>query len=312
VERGRKVGQIEVPAVRTAGLAGTTGVKQMTYKTVLVSLNDTARVPALLEAACRIASQNDAHVIGLYVIPAARIYPEMDIAMVPTIFDAHRKKFEAERETVRHAFEERTRRDGISAAWECFDSGSSEVTEGTLEHARLADLVILSQIDAKGDGCIEPELVERIIMECGRPVLVVPQKARFNGSGQGIASRIVVGVNATRESTRAMFDALPLLQSADETRLVWVDPYRSSGETGAVPGADEAAVLARHGVKAISEPMLTNGTNPGEALLTRTTDTGAGLLVMGAYAHSRMREYIFGGATRHVLEHMTVPVLMSH
>jgi nucleotide-binding universal stress UspA family protein len=58
--------------------------------------------------------------------------------------------------------------------------------------------------------------------------------------------------------------------------------------------------------------MLTNGTNPGEALLTRTTDTGAGLLVMGAYAHSRMREYIFGGATRHVLEHMTVPVLMSH
>jgi nucleotide-binding universal stress UspA family protein len=109
-----------------------------------------------------------------------------------------------------------------------------------------------------------------------------------------------------------MFDALPLLRLVKETRLVWVDPYKESEAAGSVPGAEEAAVLARHGIKAVAEPMMTDGYNAGEALLMRANDLGADLLVMGAYAHSRMREFVFGGATRHVLEHMTIPVLMSH
>lgn len=71
-------------------------------------------------------------------------------------------------------------------------------------------------------------------------------------------------------------------------------------------------MLARHNIKAVAEPMMTDGHNAGEALLMRAHDLGADLLVMGAYAHSRMREFVFGGATHHVLANMTIPVLMSH
>ena len=149
-------------------------------------------------------------------------------------------------------------------------------------------------------------------MESGRPVLIIPRTGHFAPLGEGIVEKAVVGINGTRESARAMFEALPLLKRVKETRLVWVDPYRQSGEAGEVPGAEEAAVLSRHGLKAVAEPMMTDGRNAGEALLMRANDLGADLLVMGAYAHSRMREFVFGGATRHVLEHMTIPVLMSH
>jgi nucleotide-binding universal stress UspA family protein len=103
-----------------------------------------------------------------------------------------------------------------------------------------------------------------------------------------------------------------MLKFAKEVRLVWVDPYKDREESGDVPGAEEATVLSRHGVKAVAEPMMTDGRDAGEALLMRATDLGADLLVMGAYAHSRMRQYVFGGATQHVLANMSVPVLMSH
>jgi nucleotide-binding universal stress UspA family protein len=140
-------------------------------------------------------------------------------------------------------------------------------------------------------------------------VLIIPKQGHFAPRGEGIAEKAIVGINGTKESSRAMFDALPLLRLVKETR---VDPYRQSREAGEVPGAEEAAVLSRHGIKVVAEPMMTDGRNAGEALLMRANDLGADLLVMGAYAHSRMREFVFGGATRHVLDHMKIPVLMSH
>ena len=89
-------------------------------------------------------------------------------------------------------------------------------------------------------------------------------------------------------------------------------PYKERHESGEVPGVEAATALARHGVKATAEGLAAGDINAGEALLQHVNDLGAELLVMGAYAHSRMREYIFGGATRHVLVHAKVPVLMSH
>jgi nucleotide-binding universal stress UspA family protein len=213
---------------------------------------------------------------------------------------------------VRKKFEARVKQDGLKAEWRAVDSNYPDIAESAIVHSRSAELVITSQIERGPDGDIERDLIVRLILESGRPVLIIPRQGHFAPRGEGIAEKAIVGINGTKESSRAMFDALPLLRLVKETRLVWVDPYKQSREAGEVPGAEEAAVLSRHGIKAVAEPMMTDGLNAGEALLARANDLGADLLVMGGYAHSRMREFVFGGATRHVLEHMTIPVLMSH
>lgn len=284
----------------------------MPLKTILVLLNDSGRTQQLLDAASPLAVQFDAHLVGLYILPAAKVYSDVGMVAAPMVFEGYRDLFKSKLEEVHKKFEARTKQDGVSAEWRAVESNFPEIAGGAIAEARSAELVISSQIDYGPEGSIERDLVVRLIMESGRPVLVIPKKGHFAPRGEGIAEKAIVGFNGTRESSRAMFDALPLLRTVKETRLVWVDPYRQSGEAGEIPGAEEATVLSRHGIKVIAEPMMTTGRNAGEALLMRANDLGADLLVMGAYAHSRMSEFVFGGATRHVLEHMKIPVLMSH
>ena len=284
----------------------------MPLKTILVLLNDSGRTEQLLDAASTLARQFDAHLVGLYILPAAKVYSDIGMVATPMVFEGYRDLFKSKLEEVRKKFEARAKRDGLNAEWRTVDSNFPEIADSAIAHARSAELVVTSQIDYGRDASIERDLVVRLIMESGRPVLIIPKKGHFAPSGEGIAEKAIVGINGTKESSRAMFDALPLLRLVKETRLVWVDPYRKSGEAGEIPGAEEATVLSRHGIKSVAEPMLTDAQNAGEALLMRANDLGADLLVMGAYAHSRMREFVFGGATRYVLEHMTIPVLMSH
>ena len=275
-------------------------------------MNDTSHTKQLLEASSAIARRHNAHLIGLYVLPAAKIYSDVGMLATPIMFEGYRDLFKQKLETVRTDFEARIKLDGLKGEWRVVDSSYPDIAESAIVHSRLVDLVITSQIDRGTDGSIEQDLAERLIMEAGRPVLLIPKKGHFVPPGEGIAEKAVIGINGTRESARAMFDALPLLKFVKETRLVWVDPYTQRGEAGEVPGAEEAAVLSRHGIKTVAEPMMTDGHNAGEALLMRANDLGADLLVMGAYAHSRMREFVFGGATQYVLANMTIPVLMSH
>ena len=284
----------------------------MTYKTILVLLSDTRRTQQLLDASSAMARQFDAHLIGLYVLPAARVYSDVGMLATPVLFEGYRDLFKSKLEGVRKKFEARVKQDGLKAEWRAVESNYPDIAESAIAHSRGAELVITGQIDRGPDEDIERDLVVRLILESGRPVLIVPKQGRFAPRGEGIAEKAIVGINGTKESSRAMFDSLPLLRLVKETRLVWVDPYRQSREAGDIPGAEEATVLSRHGIKAVAEPMMTGGQNAGEALLMRANDLGADLLVMGAYAHSRMREFVFGGATRHVLEHMKIPVFMSH
>ena len=284
----------------------------MPLKTILVLLNDFGRTEQLLDAASPLALQFDAHLVGLYILPAAKVYADISMVAAPMIFEGYRDLFKSKLAEVRKKFEARAKQEGLKAEWRTVESNFPEIAESAIAQSRNAELIITAQIDNGPDGSIERDLVVRLILESGRPVLIIPNKGHFAPRGEGIAEKAIVGINGTKESSRAMFDALPLLRLVKESRLVWVDPYRQRGDAGEIPGAEEAAVLSRHGINAVAEPMLTDAQNAGEALLMRANDLGADLLVMGAYAHSRMREFVFGGATRHVLEHMTIPVLMSH
>jgi nucleotide-binding universal stress UspA family protein len=173
---------------------------------------------------------------------------------------------------------------------------------------RSADLVMVSATNTDEITGVERDFVEQVVMAVGRPVIVLPAK----GDARILLKEIVIGWDGGREAARAAFDSLPLLKAAEKVRVVRIDPQKDPALRGSVAGADLAEALARHGVKAEVQGYPTDGLDEGQALMRCAEDTGAGLIVMGAYGHSRLAEFIFGGATRFVLNRMNRPVLMSH
>ena len=280
----------------------------MPFKTILLSLNQVSRSDTLIDAAVSLASAHDAHLIGLYIIPAPRIYPAMSAHVTPVVLDEAKIFFEERASKCRETFDEAARKADVRAEWRKYESSSANIADGVIEHGLQADLIMVSQANDEGNDGIENDFCERVVMEVGRPVLMIPQIGSFDTIG----SNIVIGWNSTREAARAVFDAMPMLEKSQAARLIWVDPLDSGGKAGNLPGSEMATTLARHGVNSTAEAMPTDGIGPGNALLNRASDIGADLIVMGAYGHSRMREFVFGGATRTILDHMTVPILMSH
>ena len=280
----------------------------MSYKTILVSLNDIGRSDVLISSAVKLAAKHGAHLIGVYVIPAPRIYPAVSAHVQPVVLNEAKIFFEERADQSKSAFNEAARLAGVEAEWRRVESSSADIADGVIEHGLQSDLVIIAQRNDEGNDGIEGDFCERVVMETGRPVIVIPQ----SGDIKEIGEHVIVGWNASREATRAVFDAMPMLEASDETRLIWVDPQKEEHKARNLPGAEMAATLNRHGVKSTAEAMPTDGIDSGDALLNRASDLGADLIVMGAYGHTRLREFVFGGATRTMLDHMTVPVLMSH
>lgn len=278
----------------------------MSYKTILVHVNDERRVAGLIDAAMQIGSRFDAHVTALYVMPPMPTY-------APTLFGAGLMKagyaaLKEASERVRMAFEEASRGRSVVPEWILVDPVERKVADCVLEHARAADLVIVSQSDPGFSLSSELDVPERMVIESGRPVLIIPHAGRFPEIGK----RVTVAWNMRREASRAVFDALPLLKAAERVRIVWVNPQREPELAKDLPGTDIANTLARHGVTCEVATAVASDISVGDVILSGLTDDSADLLVMGAWGHSRMREIVFGGATRHILAHMTVPVLMAH
>jgi len=174
--------------------------------------------------------------------------------------------------------------------------------------ARYADMLILNQ-DGEGDDALAlGGFVDSAIIEVGRPVLVVP----FIGASVPLNGKVLVAWNGSREATRAVNDALPLLKAAKEVQVVCIDPLTTEEEDSPLPGAELCHHLATHGVRADSNVISSGQIDSCNALLSHASDYGANLIVAGAYGHSRLRELVLGGMTLNLLKHMTVPVLMSH
>ena len=182
------------------------------------------------------------------------------------------------------------------------------MAEIVISQGRTVDLIVVSQADEDWPSSVMLDATERIIMESGRPVLVIPN----NGRQLTRLTRAVVGWNGRREATRAVFDALPFLKQVDEVKVLCVNPQEEGGMEEDLPGAEICSALSRHGVRCEATEVARPRIGVGETLLSRFKEFDADLLVMGAYGHSRFREFVLGGASRHVLQHMMVPVLMSH
>ena len=283
----------------------------MSYKTVAVHLTDEHRLPGVLGAALRIARSEGAHLIGLAVIPPIIVVPGSE-GMAGDVIEEHRDVYRQELGRMRKAFAEATAGPDVSAEWreiDCeTDNPFGDVGTVALKHMRSADLVVASQANPGWAFSGALDVAETLILNSGRPVLMLPRSAGATESGR----RILVAWNARREAARAVFDALPLLKSADEVKITWVDPESERRAAGDLPGAEIAETLARHGVRCETVAAAGDARNVGAALLATTKAQSCDMLVMGCYGHSRLREMVFGGASRHVLAHMATPVLLSH
>jgi nucleotide-binding universal stress UspA family protein len=195
---------------------------------------------------------------------------------------------------------------GITTEWR---EREGDVAEIASLHARYADLVIVGQMEpGLPAGHSARALPERLLLGVGRPILVVPYAGVFTTVGE----RVLVAWNASREATRAVNDALPLLQRASQVTVLAINPRGGVSGDGDVPGADLALHLSRHGVKAEASWVPAQDIEVAAMLLSWACDCQADLIVMGGYGHSRIRELVLGGATREMLQIMTVPTLMSH
>lgn len=280
----------------------------MSYKTILVSLNEVGRVAELVAAAVTLGRDTGAHVSGLYVVPAVQVYPSVGFEAAPQVFEGNRTFFKDNAQRVKQLFEEAMRREELPHDFHQIDARTPVIADEVIVAGRSADLVVVSATNPDEITGVERDFVEQVVMAAGRPVVVLP----YQGDAAISLKEIVIGWDGGREAARATFDALPLLKKATKVRVVRIDPQKDASLRGSVAGADLAESLARHGVKAEAQGYPTEGLDEGQALMRCAEDCGAGLIVMGAYGHSRLAEFIFGGATRFVLNRMSHPVLMSH
>jgi nucleotide-binding universal stress UspA family protein len=282
----------------------------MSYKSIVVQLDMSARAHPRLEYALHLARQFDAHLTGVFsaFTPDPRSFYVM--AGAADYYEEHRKTRQERRGALERIFHAELLRADVRGQWLDYPDSAGEAVP---RYARYADLVVAGQDDPDDpESFIADHFPETLVMTCGRPVLFIP----YTGVFPTLGANIMVAWNGSRESARAVQDAMPLLQRAEKVTVVRLN--ESKGEPGAsranrIPGADIALLLARHDVKA--EVAALDGVSDipmGDMLMSRASDLGADLIVMGAYGHSRWQELVMGGATRTLLESMPVPVLMSH
>ena len=279
----------------------------MTYKTLIVHVDNSKHCDKRLDVAIRLSRKFDAHLTGVYALPDPYVGPYMTDGYVPLpIMEQQVERGLELADQAETMFNTVVQKAGINAQWESTHGHPGDVIS---QHSLCADLAILGQPDPDDSvGYLNPDLPAEVTLASGRPVLIVP----YIGIRQSLGKNIMVAWNTTRESTRAVNDALPILRLADKVSVMAVDPAREDPEHNDIPGADIALHLARHGVNAEAMRAFSKELEVAHVILSRIADIGADMLVMGAYGHSRMRELIMGGATREILRHMTVPVLMSH
>ncbi len=286
----------------------------MSFKDILVHIDETPRCATRLNLAASIARRHEAHLTGIFVLenPGADLFygagmPFAGGGGVDQMVNNMRSELATRAETAGQAFRDLARREGLRSEWRVVDGDTAEILG---LHARYADLTVVAQPDesvAYKGGSADAILVN-VMLSSGRPVLAVP----YAGSFDVIGERVLIAWNASREATRAVNDALPLLRDAKSVTILAVNPKHGIDGHGDVPAADIALHLARHGIRAEAAHTIAKDIGEGDALLSYAADIGADLIVAGGYGHSRVREMVFGGVTRTLIQEMTVPMLLSH
>lgn len=259
------------------------------------------------DVACALAGLEGGHVTGLVavsvitpVVGTMNYFPE-------AVYDSLREAASAAAQQLHGQVDACLARHDVASEARVADTIWLTSPETAMLQARYADLVVLGRT---ANATIEAEraVFSSLLLGSGRPLLLVPRNVRWPSS----VGKVVVAWRPTAEASRALHDALPLLRRAQSIDLVVVDPRVGETSHGELPGADIAAHLGRHGLSVEVVSLPREGVGTGAAILRHAREAGAQLVVAGGYGHSRVRQHVFGGVTRHLFEHATVPVLFSH
>lgn len=284
----------------------------MGYAGLAVHVDQAVYRKSVIEVALKLAATFDAHLTALHTYtPSYSSY--MNFADIPTwggLEAALREEEEAARQhddEFKARFESQVRQSGALKTEWCYARG--ELVRTAAMYARCADLMLMSQRDPDDAPAIgDRDTPAQVALLSGRPILVVP----YVGSFDVIGKRIVIAWKGTREATRAVAAALPLLVRAESVDIVTIgEDERASESFGDGPGADVALYLARHCIKSSVSRIPQGDIRISETLLSTIADRGADLLCMGAYGHSRLRQLVMGGVTYDLMRHMTVPTLIA-
>lgn len=294
----------------------------MALKDILVGVDPSTDGEGRLKLALNLVRAHQAHITACYVMreehgasvspilagmpvhsgPGTLIPPEARIANGDPAFPPASR--EAERaEQVEELFRSELRAHGLGGEWHLLSPGETAVF---IDLAKGFDLTILGQLspEIRSTGFRPDE----IVIATGRPVLVVP----YAGAFEMVGKRVLVAWDGTREAARAVNDALPLLENAEAVTVTFIGA-RETTLAEHHPSIERMVHhLQRHGIPARAEETLQGDLRISDVLLSRAADLAVDLLVAGAYHHSQLREALVGGVSRELLDHMTVPVLMSH
>lgn len=271
----------------------------MSLKDILVLMDGESGVAE--PYAVSLAGAFDAHLTGADVgLPVAG----QRMAGLPR-FAVEQQLAEAQREREARAarFLTAARLGAVTAETVAIAAVTDEAARQFAVLARHFDLTVMAQ--AEPGKALDDALLEAALFGSGRPVVIVPAIQRAPAA----VGRIMVAWDRSEVATRAIAGAMPILRRARQVQLVTVDKEQASAVDH--PGFNIARHLARHGVPTELK-VVTTTIDVANTLLSLAADEGTDMLVMGAYGHSRLRERILGGATRGILESMTLPVLMAH
>lgn len=278
----------------------------MGYKTILTVITQPGQT-AQLDAAVALARREDAHLdvfcLGVDHTQTGYYYAGASAYVFQEAIDRAMASAEAlETEVRSHLGAQDIRWSAESAVAQMGGVGAL-----IAQRARFADLVVLAQPYGEGAAPDAEAVVEAALFDGNCPVLILPHG---KSDVAGIGRRVIIAWNQSDEALTAIRRARPILKSADLVEITVVDPSPHSPE-GSDPGGALCQMLTRHGIKAEVVVLAKTLPTVSEVLNRRAAETGADLIVMGAYSHSRLREAIMGGATRHMLERAKVPVLMA-
>lgn len=277
----------------------------MAIKDILVHVDSSRSMPGRVSAAARLAQRHDAHLIGLYVVELP-VLPSYAEAQIPNeIIKAQRAAFAARAAASEQAFGRIAKESTIRWEWRCVEDRRIDALS---LHARYADLLVVGQADPGDPDCVSHGLADRLSLESGRPVLLIPAA----GFDSVIGENVVVAWNTRREAVRAISDAMPLLESAQRVTVVSINAKADDPENSGIPATDIGLHLARHGIETETKNIYGPPAAVGELVLDAARAASADLLVMGAYGHARLVELVLGGVTAHVLTHTDIPTLLAH
>jgi len=256
--------------------------------------------------ALSIAATFQAHVAGIaFAYDPAIITPTVMDGLSAGWIDAQKAENLAAAQQAAARFEEAARREGVSREHRIIESGLGAAPNRFARIARHFDLSVVNQTSP--DLAVPDDLlIEAALFEAGRPTVVVPyiQKDPLK------LNHVLVCWDHSRNAARAAADALPFLARSNKVEIVIVT--HRDADYDDLPGAGIAEHLARHDLNVELKRLVAANMDVSNAVLSYAADCGADFIVMGGYGHSRLREFILGGATRGMLQAMTVPVLMAH